>query len=469
MSVERRQPCCSSVSPVVVHLGKRGWLQALIRQSVDSHRPADVSAKWGVGAALGRLKTGRARARAYLKEALRESGLLYGTPVTELATRKPSPTEGADVVLFLAVVRTLCRMALDIAVLAEGAPGPRPEQLLLLFAAQSHRLDDAEAIHRRIERAWREWPLPAELWTAVEESLEEKAVSLGADPYYGLLLHNGAVYADAYLFGRLSIAYFSSNSFPRQAAERRLVLAAAQKARLGEVLGGLACAERKPGFPTRRAIVRQIDDLRLPEPWAETTREFARRAFERPPPVKRLAKGVKSQDLKRFILEQTVLASLVEGRRSPREVQWTSELAAQLGFEPAALKKLEVSMADFYRRHRDVVDVFTLADGAEVMGQEWVDELATTVRKNSRAIMKEIRKTGQLSVLLARAARGQALTPAEKRLVREQLLDVARAVPALALFAAPGGALLLLALARVLPTKLLPSSFWEEEGSEQGR
>jgi hypothetical protein len=46
--------------------------------------------------------------------------------------------------------------------------------------------------------------------------------------------------------------------------------------------------------------------------------------------------------------------------------------------------------------------------------------------------------------------------------MRSQLIDVAKAVPALAIFAAPGGILLLLALAKVLPFDLLPSAFREE-------
>ncbi len=392
--------------------------------------------------------------------------MLYGTPVSPVGPAGEGARQSPEEVLFLAVLRTFCRLGLDLAVLAEGAPGPRPEQLLLLFAALSHRLDDAEDLHRRIERAWKQWPLPQALWARVEEALEARAPSLGSDPYYGMVLHNGAVYADAYLFGRLAIAYFTQHTFPRQVAERRLGLAAAQKARLVEVLVGLACAERKPAFPSRRAILRQIDDLQLPEELQDSTREFARRAFERPPSVKRLAKGVRSRDLKRFILEQTVLASLVDGRRSPREVEWTHELAYELGFTLAEMKQLELSMADFYRRHRDVVDVFTLAHGAEVMGEEWVHELSTTVRKNSRAVLNEIRKTGELSVLLSRAARGQTLDLEEKRRMKDQLLDVARAVPALALFAAPGGALVLLALSRVLPMKLLPSSFWDDESPE---
>jgi hypothetical protein len=53
---------------------------------------------------------------------------------------------------------------------------------------------------------------------------------------------------------------------------------------------------------------------------------------------------------------------------------------------------------------------------------------------------------------------------------------VAKAIPALAIFAAPGGLLLLVALAKVLPFNLLPSAFQdepapaspEEEGSDGG-
>lgn len=43
--------------------------------------------------------------------------------------------------------------------------------------------------------------------------------------------------------------------------------------------------------------------------------------------------------------------------------------------------------------------------------------------------------------------------------MRQELIDLAKAIPALAIFAAPGGLLLLAALAKVLPFSLLPSAF----------
>jgi hypothetical protein len=438
-----------------VELGERGWLKEVLTRAVAAHERDETSAAAKKSAAL---PTPRARARAYLRYALRESGLLYGTPSTT-----GDAGRAAEERLFLAVLEALCRIGLDLAYRVQAPPGPRAEQLLLLFAAMSGKLDEAEEIHRRIENAFKKkgWPLSEKLWRKVEDALEARAISLSGDPYYGLVLHNGALFSDAHQFGRLAISYFSSATFSREAAERRQRFAAQQKALLAEVLIGLACAERRPSFPARRAILRQIEDLKLPDEIGDALHAFARKAFERPPALERALKTVHTHELKRFILEQALLASLVDGRRSPKEIDFLAALSAQLGFTADERKALELEVAEFYARRRDVVDVFTVSAGAEVMGEELVDSMQATLEKNFQALLNEVKETRELSVLLARAARGQKLTRDEKRRMREQLLDVARAVPALAIFAAPGGVLLLIALAKVLPFSLLPSSFRE--------
>jgi hypothetical protein len=439
---------------------ERGWLKDVLTEAVMNHQPDITSQSYRDAV---KLTAGPGRARRYLRGILRETGLLYGTPsIDSQPTSRPATRavpKGPEEQLFLAVLRTFARISLDLAQLSDAQPGPRAEQLLQLLAAFSHRVDDAEEISRSIERATRTWPLPDKSWTRTESALEQRALSLAADPYYGLVLHNGAVYADATCLGRLAIATFTAQRFPRARVERVLAFSDQQKALLVQVLVGLVSAERKPSFPARRAILRQIDDLHLPDPLADSTRQFARKAFERAPSMKKVVSTVRSRDLKRFIVEQTLLASIVDGRRSAREQAWTKALATQLGFSPEEVKRSELSLAEFYARHRQVMDVFTLSAGAEVMGEELVDSMATVVRKNSRRLWQEIRETGELSVLLGRAARGQKLTADEKRRMRAQLIDVAKAVPALAIFTAPGGFLLLLALAKVMPFDLLPSSF----------
>ncbi|ATB36643.1 hypothetical protein CYFUS_002058 [Cystobacter fuscus] len=77
-------------------------------------------------------------------------------------------------------------------------------------------------------------------------------------------------------------------------------------------------------------------------------------------------------------------------------------------------------------------------------------------------LRREVRETGELYHLLARVARRQPLTPEERRRMRAQLIDVAKVLPALAIFAAPGGMFLLIVLGKVLPFSLLPSAFQED-------
>jgi hypothetical protein len=93
--------------------------------------------------------------------------------------------------------------------------------------------------------------------------------------------------------------------------------------------------------------------------------------------------------------------------------------------------------------------------------------LGETVRKsvqeNLERLRQELRQTGELSALLSKAARGHKLSPEEREKMRVQLLDLAKAIPALAIFAAPGGILLLIALTKVLPANFLPSAFQDAE------
>ncbi|HEY1086657.1 MAG TPA: hypothetical protein VGE37_03145, partial [Archangium sp.] len=58
-------------------LGKKGWLEQLIREQVKSYAPDEASTSIRDARAL---PPGRGRARRYLRGILRESGLLFGTP-----------------------------------------------------------------------------------------------------------------------------------------------------------------------------------------------------------------------------------------------------------------------------------------------------------------------------------------------------------------------------------------------------
>jgi DnaJ-domain-containing protein 1 len=438
-----------------MRLVRSGWLFTLLTDVVSSRAPHLASEL--SGELLSTLPR-RARARAYLKRIVRETGLLFGTPAQPTTA---SYAKAAEEQLLLAVIRTYAQIALDIAFLLGAPPGARREEVLLLLAVLvgEEKLASEIGVSLAQQPAL---PLPKKWWSRVESRLEKRATSVRGDPVYGLILHNVAVYADAQTFGRQAIDFFARGHFRPPAAERRLYFAGRQKALLAKVLVGLACVERQPNFAAERAILRQAGGLRLPWRQRSALKRALKRFFHHPPAVDELAQQVRSGELRRFVLEQTILASLVDGSRSPREVAFIRELAARLKVSAEELDRIEVEMAEFFAKNRSIVDLYKVSPGAGAMGEELVQAMQRTLEKNFYRLIREVRETGELSVLLTRAARGQRLTPDERRKMRAQLIDVAKAIPALAIFAAPGGILLLIALAKVLPFNILPSAFQDD-------
>src|SRR5690606_1784788 len=97
--------------------------------------------------------------------------------------------------------------------------------------------------------------------------------------------------------------------------------------------------------------------------------------------------------------------------------------------------------------------------------KKWVDRIVEEINVNAARVSQEIRETGELAVLLGKAARGQGLSREERRTAREQRVDPAKSGPSLAILAAPGGTRILAALPKVLPFNLLPRAFQSRPGA----
>lgn len=154
-----------------------------------------------------------------------------------------------------------------------------------------------------------------------------------------------------------------------------------------------------------------------------------------------------------------LLAALVDRDFEAGELAFVERLARALGIGAEQLAALEGEVDEFYRAHKDALSALRLAEIPEGLPHALTTRLEAAVLDNLDRILQEIRETRELAELLARAAAGTSLSAAEKVKVREQLIDLAKTIPALAIFAAPGGMLLLPILLKLLPFNLLPSSF----------
>jgi hypothetical protein len=97
------------------------------------------------------------------------------------------------------------------------------------------------------------------------------------------------------------------------------------------------------------------------------------------------------------------------------------------------------------------------------LAHQFYDSMAKIVKKlilrNSRRLHKELSQSAELVALLSKSTL-RDLTREEKKKVQNQLLDIFKSIPSLAIFILPGGAILLPIFIKLVP-KLLPSAFDE--------
>jgi hypothetical protein len=89
-----------------------------------------------------------------------------------------------------------------------------------------------------------------------------------------------------------------------------------------------------------------------------------------------------------------------------------------------------------------------------------IDEIKIVLHKNKLRLYQELSESKE-ALFLLRKSTHTPLDEEEKAKVRSQLLDICKAIPALAVFLLPGGALLLPLLIKLLP-EIVPSAFKDD-------
>jgi hypothetical protein len=89
-----------------------------------------------------------------------------------------------------------------------------------------------------------------------------------------------------------------------------------------------------------------------------------------------------------------------------------------------------------------------------------IEEIKLLLHKNKLRLYQELSESKE-ALFLLRKSTHTPLNEEEKIKVKMQLLDICKAIPALAVFMLPGGALLLPLLIKLLPD-ILPSAFRDD-------
>ncbi len=293
------------------------------------------------------------------------------------------------------------------------------------------------------------------------------------DPRSGLPLSSGAVAVFRRHLARVVGGYVRAGELEPEALQRHAEYAALELALLAEALAGVVGTASAPDARAGRVRSAQMARLGLR---GAALRE-ARKRISAPRPPEELARAA-PEAMRGFLFEQLLLAQLRERPAGDGAARYVEAFAQGVALDPQLVVAAQVEAAaqsgDPQAWFEGELDKGGVALDWHALAEDWgeaadkvVDRVSTAVTENLGAVATEIRETGELGYLLTKAAAGQRLTGEEKKKVRAQLIDLAKVVPALALFAAPGGSILLPLLVKLLPFNVLPSA-WERIGAKGG-
>ncbi|MBC2839372.1 LETM1-related biofilm-associated protein [Robiginitalea sp. SC105] len=165
--------------------------------------------------------------------------------------------------------------------------------------------------------------------------------------------------------------------------------------------------------------------------------------------------GYRGTGAARYFLDVACLTVWEDGKLEYQESDFVYRLGEDLGLEKDYIRTALDEVTLFYSQHATELSV--LHDGRFYDGMTKV--VNKLIRRNSKRLQNELSQSRELMYLLSKSTIRE-LTDEEKAKVQEQLVDIFKSIPSLAIFLLPGGAVLLPMFISLVP-RLLPSSFDE--------
>ncbi len=164
---------------------------------------------------------------------------------------------------------------------------------------------------------------------------------------------------------------------------------------------------------------------------------------------------------KRYILDLTSLAVWNDKKLDQGEQTFMSALGAELQIPTTVVNESIDLVQRFIDDHKNKISFFNYSHPALHFYQHTSRTVSVLILRNKKRLIKEISESKDLMILLGQSAM-RDLSKEEKQQVKQQLLDICKTIPSLAIFILPGGSLLLPLLIKFIP-QLLPSAFNENK------
>jgi hypothetical protein len=160
-----------------------------------------------------------------------------------------------------------------------------------------------------------------------------------------------------------------------------------------------------------------------------------------------------------YVLDLACMATWSDLKIDKNEQKFLFQLGTDLHIPSNRIHDSILAISQFYTTHKDDIALLSSKNIVHSFYDNSSKMVMKLIMRNSKRLYQELKDSKELMVLLTQSTRRE-LTPKEQKKVQEQLLDIFKSIPSLAIFILPGGALLLPLVIKFIP-KLLPSAFDE--------
>lgn len=162
---------------------------------------------------------------------------------------------------------------------------------------------------------------------------------------------------------------------------------------------------------------------------------------------------------KYYILDLACMATWTDKTIDKNEKLFLIQLSTDLQIDKIHINQSIKTVNNFFTIHKDRIALLNSNNMVQSFYNNSSKMVKKLITRNSKRLYQELKDSKELMVLLTQST-SRDLTNEEQKKVQEQLLDIFKSIPSLAIFILPGGAILLPLVVKFIP-KLLPSAFDE--------
>jgi len=159
----------------------------------------------------------------------------------------------------------------------------------------------------------------------------------------------------------------------------------------------------------------------------------------------------------RYFLDVACLAVWEDKTLEYQESEFIYRLGRDLNFDEKVISRALKEITAFFAKNVDIIPFLKENNLAVQFYESMAKVVDKLISRNSKRLKKELLESKELVALLSKST-VKDLDEEEKKKVQNQLIDIFKSIPSLAIFILPGGAVLLPIFIKLIP-QLLPSSF----------